>query len=301
MKSNHPGIPGSMVSFGMFEHHDAVPFLVVVNGTNQGRSFPLDRLPASIGREEADFVPDPTDQRISRKHAKVVSVDRMMLLADEDSTNGTQINGVPISKHVLRDGDRISIGGSILRYVDRISREEQVQSSGVSIHSRDFMTGAFSFNYFKEMLAEAFAEWQLFHTPYGLILIDIDEFKKNTNIIFGRRFGDKVLIELTELVSTMLLEGQEIFRLESDRFGVLARGTSAAFVKATAEMIREAVEDFQFRYDTQITNLSVSIGASYRSHNPIHDAKVNDIFDDAQRNLIIAMESGGNRVVGNSM
>lgn len=74
-------------------------------------TFPLDADLATIGRglNNAIVLEDP---RISRQHAQVRWKSRRFLISDLGSTNGTYVNGVPVSaEQVLRPGDIISLGG----------------------------------------------------------------------------------------------------------------------------------------------------------------------------------------------
>ena len=63
----------------------------------------------TIGRK-----PDNTliieDPAVSGHHARIVKVQAVFFLEDLKSTNGTAINGRPITRHQLRDADVISIG-----------------------------------------------------------------------------------------------------------------------------------------------------------------------------------------------
>jgi len=74
-------------------------------------SFPLDSNLMRIGRGlDNDIVLE--DPRISRQHAQIVFKSRRFLIADQGSTNGTYVNGTPVStQQVLRDGDIVSLGG----------------------------------------------------------------------------------------------------------------------------------------------------------------------------------------------
>lgn len=66
-----------------------------------------------IGRSaDNDIVLD--DNRVSRKHAAIVKEDDGYFVVDKDSGNGTRLNGERIKKQVLKDGDKIGIGESIL-------------------------------------------------------------------------------------------------------------------------------------------------------------------------------------------
>jgi hypothetical protein len=58
------------------------------------------------------------DTAVSRVHAELRrQADGRHLLADLDSTNGTQVNGSKVSLHWLVPGDRIELGGTTLCYL----------------------------------------------------------------------------------------------------------------------------------------------------------------------------------------
>lgn len=50
------------------------------------------------------------DPAVSGHHARIVKVQAVFFLEDLNSTNGTAINGQPITRHQLRDADVIAIG-----------------------------------------------------------------------------------------------------------------------------------------------------------------------------------------------
>ena len=56
------------------------------------------------------------DSRVSRQHAEITTDDSRCILVDLASTNGTSVNGSPVSEQALGDGDLISIGGVELRF-----------------------------------------------------------------------------------------------------------------------------------------------------------------------------------------
>jgi len=53
---------------------------------------------------------------VSRLHAEITYADEVYALRDKGSSNGTFVNGQRIQQHVLRPGDEIRIGASVLRF-----------------------------------------------------------------------------------------------------------------------------------------------------------------------------------------
>lgn len=71
--------------------------------------------PVTIGREEGNAV-QLNDDRVSRFHLKIQEDQERFVLTDLESTNGTKVNGEDIQLRILRHGDMISVGRSILLF-----------------------------------------------------------------------------------------------------------------------------------------------------------------------------------------
>jgi pSer/pThr/pTyr-binding forkhead associated (FHA) protein len=82
--------------------------LVKLHGKGS-RSIELTQETLTIGRK-ADNVLAIEDPAVSGHHARIVKVQAVFFLEDLMSTNGTAINGRPVTRHQLRDADVITIG-----------------------------------------------------------------------------------------------------------------------------------------------------------------------------------------------
>ncbi|MCA9156901.1 MAG: FHA domain-containing protein [Planctomycetales bacterium] len=87
--------------------------LRVISGADRGRVYRELAMPITIGREEGNMV-QLNDERISRYHVKIQEDDNRLVITDLDSTNGTRVNGHVCSLKILRYGDTISIGRTVL-------------------------------------------------------------------------------------------------------------------------------------------------------------------------------------------
>jgi predicted component of type VI protein secretion system len=76
---------------------------------------PLKRERMTIGRRADNDICLP-NLAVSGEHAAVVTISPDSFLEDLGSTNGTLVNGAPIAKHLLRDGDQIDVGRHVLVY-----------------------------------------------------------------------------------------------------------------------------------------------------------------------------------------
>lgn len=80
-----------------------------------GRTVSLTQPEVTIGRlPECDVVVN--DPGASRQHARIRRTDDGFVLVDLGSTNGTLVNDEPIQEQVLENGDRITIGETVLEF-----------------------------------------------------------------------------------------------------------------------------------------------------------------------------------------
>ncbi len=92
--------------------------LRVLDGADRGRVYEALSPPITIGREEGNAV-QLNDDRVSRFHVKIQEDNRQLVLTDLESTNGTRVNGEDIQLRILRHGDLITVGRSVLLFGSR--------------------------------------------------------------------------------------------------------------------------------------------------------------------------------------
>ena len=88
---------------------------LLVREDGEERSVTLPGDAATIGR-----LPDCEvvlkDKGASRRHAQIKLKDGVATLTDLGSTNGTRLNGAVVQSRTLEDGDRITIGSTVLEF-----------------------------------------------------------------------------------------------------------------------------------------------------------------------------------------
>lgn len=92
--------------------------LRVLDGADRGRIYQNVGPPITIGREEGNTI-QLNDERISRYHVKIQEDNNRLVLTDLDSTNGTKVNGEDIQLRILKFGDMIALGRSVLLFGSR--------------------------------------------------------------------------------------------------------------------------------------------------------------------------------------
>ena len=102
--------------------------LRVVQGADRGRTYAELKTPITIGREEGNSI-QLNDERISRFHCKIQEDNDHLVLTDLESTNGTRVNGQDCQLRILRFGDIIAIGRSLLLFGTHDQINARVQDS----------------------------------------------------------------------------------------------------------------------------------------------------------------------------
>lgn len=88
---------------------------LVVREDGTERTVPLGVQTVTIGRlPDCDVV--VKDRGASRRHAQIRAKDGIYTLTDLGSTNGTRLNGQTVQTRTLEDGDRITIGNTVLDF-----------------------------------------------------------------------------------------------------------------------------------------------------------------------------------------
>ena len=78
--------------------------------------FELNQEETTIGRKPENTI-HIDNLAVSSKHARVLKIGKKVILEDLGSTNGTSVNGQETSKHILNNGDVITVGKHTLTFV----------------------------------------------------------------------------------------------------------------------------------------------------------------------------------------
>jgi hypothetical protein len=98
-------------------------------GELEGREFPIDK-GLTLGRAPHNTISLPQNRKWSRDHAKVWQVGvNQYAVADLGSTNGTLVNEERTARMNLKDGDVITVGDVVFRFV--LDEEEKPKRATV--------------------------------------------------------------------------------------------------------------------------------------------------------------------------
>lgn len=95
----------------------------------------------------------------------------------------------------------------------------------------------------------------------SLLYIDLDNFKY-VNDTLGHLSGDRLLVEVSDLLRRRARRSDLMARLGGDEFTILLYDTGPEEAHRVAETFRQALADFQFRQEGEVVNIGCSIGVT---------------------------------------
>ena len=109
--------------------------LFIIKGADQGKRFELKARQVGLGRDNTNSI-RLHDTEVSRRHAEVRQADDAFQVVDLSSANGTFLNDQPIEQALLRSGDQIRVGQTILLFQDSVTEAGKELTARVDMLGR---------------------------------------------------------------------------------------------------------------------------------------------------------------------
>jgi pSer/pThr/pTyr-binding forkhead associated (FHA) protein/tetratricopeptide (TPR) repeat protein len=101
--------------------------LHVIEGPDAGKKKRFKSVRMVVGRGK-DVDLRLSDQSVSRRHLELIHGDTGTLLRDLGGASGTKVNDERVEEKVLKHGDEIEIGRTLLKFVDELEAVKQLQA-----------------------------------------------------------------------------------------------------------------------------------------------------------------------------
>ena len=130
---------------------------------------------------------------------------------------------------------------------------------------------------------------------FSILLIDIDRFRK-VNDEFGHDAGDKVLIEISQLMASCIRDTDLVARLDGEEFGIFLPDTPEDGAYWVADRICKIIAKHNFFIKNSVmpihATVSIGISATKEGDTPL----IADLYKQADTRLYIAKHTGYNQV-----
>lgn len=265
--------------------------LVVLQGQRLGQRINLGDEPLIIGRApEADF--QIIERSVSREHCRITREPAGYRINDLDSTNKTFLNDQPIIAAELKDGDHISVGSCVLKFMDRSSVEARYHEELYQLATADPLTDLYNRRQFLELIDREIARAVNHKRPLTLLIIDLDHFKL-INDEFGHPNGDLVLKKVALALRGHSREEFIVARIGGEEFAIVLPENELSAAMQFAESLRRAVSELEFVLNDVHRRITISVGAAAWFPSM---SSTTDLMRAADEQLYRAKQAGRNKV-----
>lgn len=272
---------------------DRVAFLKVLEGHQAGLIVLLEGEELRLGRDPlCDIVLDEIG--VSRFHCSVRRGEQCWEVTDLNSTNGTFVNDKQITRVNLCEEDTLMLGPECTLRFDRQPAEEVELAQRLFEGARlDGLTRTFNRVTFFERLAQEISYSQRQQSTFGLLLFDIDHFKK-INDSYGHPGGDTVLRQVAARARSMLRLEDTLGRYGGEEFAILLRNSDLSASLRVAERLRAEIADRPFELEGHgSVPVTTSIGVAIWQR----EITLDELVALADEQLYAAKQAGRNRVM----
>ena len=193
--------------------------VVVIHGEGLGKRVDIGEKPIIIGRSPDVDLPIPHPS-VSRQHCRIWRQGSEYHVADLGATNPTLLNDHPIIESELQDGDHITLGESILKFISGSSVEAMYHLAVYQLATHDTLTELANRRHFVEQLDKELAGSLRSKRPLCLCIVDVDLFKR-VNDTYGHIAGDGVLKQMAAVMRQHVRASEVAARIGGEEFAIL--------------------------------------------------------------------------------
>jgi len=145
--------------------------------------------------------------------------------------------------------------------------EKQIAAQAADLRSyqtearTDSLTNLSNRRAFDDEIQRRFAEWRRRHTPFALMILDIDHFKR-FNDSHGHPAGDEVLRNVGKVLVKTARQMDLPCRYGGEEFAVILPATETQEARVAAERFRKAIESAVVKFGGQSFSVTASIGVA---------------------------------------
>lgn len=186
------------------------------------------------------------------------------------------------------DGTAQQLAGTITDITERKQLETELER----LATTDPLTGALNRRQLIHLAEIELKRARRYGHPTSAIMLDVDHFKQ-INDTHGHTAGDKVLVELTQLLKRKARVSDLVTRYGGEEFMVVLPETTLTAAQEIAERIRHTVAETSFIIEGQTIRFTVSLGVT-SSETVGQDFEA--LLKETDRLLYQAKQTGRNRV-----
>jgi diguanylate cyclase (GGDEF)-like protein len=267
--------------------------LRIVTGSDAGAVVVLNEGSYVLGRARGvDIRID--SHGVSRIHARVTRSGDSVFVEDLGSRNGTWYENVRLDgRQKLLDGQRISIGGTVLR-MSRLDHQDLATTLALADAARkDQLTSCFNRGYFDRRLTAEIQRSHQNERATSLVMLDLDHFKK-INDDYGHPAGDAILRSVGLILTAVTRVEDVVARYGGEEFAIIVPGATTLGAALLAQRARSAIEQAVIDAGGPPLRVTASLGVATLERGDM--LRSEDLVRAADEALYEAKHAGRNRV-----
>lgn len=158
----------------------------------------------------------------------------------------------------------------------------------------DGLTGLYNHRQFKQIFREEMARTVRYEKPLSLVMFDVDDFKK-FNDTYGHPNGDKVLVDVAQILQHALRECDLVFRYGGEEFIAILPETGIEEALVAAERARREIQDRTPDSLGSIAGHGVTVSAGVAAY-PRDGGDLDTLLKATDDLLYMAKKHGKNKV-----
>jgi diguanylate cyclase (GGDEF)-like protein/PAS domain S-box-containing protein len=181
--------------------------------------------------------------------------------------------------------------GSVVAFRDITMLREHLENLHWQAY-HDSLTRLPNRRHFMDALVREFYRLKRSDEVTGVMYIDLDKFKK-VNDVAGHAAGDRLLMDVSELLVQRLRGADVLARLGGDEFGLMLQNVSKQNVVSLAEQFRSKIAGYTFVYAGQRFDINASVGVALMDS---HSSSPDEVLSQADTASYTAKRQGGTAV-----
>ena len=180
-------------------------------GCNESFAKGFNLTPAAlVGKTDFDLFPEKIAEGFRKDDSNVLKSNKPNSLYEEVTFPYADKGYFLTQKIPFIYDDKQDVG--LLGIARDITELHEAQIKLEALSYTDDLTGLFNRKAYNKNLTKAFATLSRYQTPFSMIMLDIDDFKK-INDTYGHDVGDKVLVLIAETLTLQVRENDFFFEL----------------------------------------------------------------------------------------
>ncbi len=181
---------------------------------------------------------------------------------------------------------------AILSEASPVIESKRLMQSLQASMMKDPMTGLFNRRFLEEFLVNISSGADRRNTSIGILMCDVDHFK-SVNDTYGHDVGDRLLVDVAEILKKTARSSDLVFRLGGEEFMVALVDADEEKVVDVSERLRKRIENYEFSSPDGVMKKTISIGVAIYS---LHSDDFTECMKFADIALYEAKNGGRNRV-----